>query len=61
MNVYVGRIAKQQATMGGFSPEVTPSPPPPVASDFEDEDDEEGDDDDASDRSEEHTSELQSQ
>ena len=49
VNVYVGRIAKQQATMGGFSPEVTPSPPPPVASDFEDEDDEEGDDDDASD------------
>ena len=49
VNVCVGRIAKQQATMDGFSPEVTPSPPPPVASNSEDEDDEEGDDDDASD------------
>ena len=47
VNVHVGRIARRQVTMGGFSPEATPSPPPPVASDFEDEDD--GDDNDASD------------
>ena len=43
MNIRVGRIARQQASMGGFSPEATPSPLSPVAS----EDD--GDDDDASD------------
>ena len=49
VNVCVGRIAKQQATIGGFAPEATPSPPPPVASDFEDEDDDNGDDNDASD------------
>ena len=49
MNVCVGRIARQQATIGGFAPEATPSPPPPVASDFEDEDDDNGDDNDASD------------
>ena len=44
MNVRVGRIARRQATMGGFAPEATPSPPLPVASDFEDEDDDDGDD-----------------
>ena len=33
--VRVGRIAKQQVTMGGFAPEATPSPPPPMASNFE--------------------------
>ena len=49
VNVRVGRIAKRQATMGGFAPEATPSPPPPMASDSEDEDDDDGDDDDASD------------
>ena len=49
VNVRVGRIARRQASMGGFAPEATPSPPPPVASDFEDEDDDHGDDDDASD------------
>ena len=49
VNVRVGRIARQQATMGGFAPEATPSPPPPVTSDFEDEDDDDGDDDDVSD------------
>ena len=49
VNVHVGRIARWQATMGGFAPQVTPSPPPPVASDTEDEDDDDGDDDDASD------------
>ena len=47
VNVRVGCIARQQAIMGGFAPEATPSPPSPVASDSEDADD--GDDDDASD------------
>ena len=46
VNIHVGCIARQQATMSGFAPEAIPSPPPPVASDFEDEDDEDGDDDD---------------
>ena len=27
VNVHVDRIARQQATMGGFAPEPTPSPP----------------------------------
>ena len=45
VNVYVGRIARRQAVMGGFAPKAFP-PPPPVASDSEDDDD---DDDDASD------------
>ena len=49
VNVRVGRIARRQATVGGFAPEATPSPPPLVASDSEDEDDDDGDDDDASD------------
>ena len=50
VNVRVGRIARRQATMGGFAPEPTPSPPHPVASNFdaEDDDDDDGDDDDAS-------------
>ena len=48
VNVRVGRIARRQASMGGFAPEATPSPPSPVASIFEDEDDDDGDDDDAS-------------
>ena len=48
MNVRVGRIARQQAIMGGFALEASP-PPPPVAFDFEDKDDDDGDDDDASD------------
>ena len=48
VNVRVGRIARQQAIMGGFAPEAS-FPPPPVAFDFEDEDDDDGDDDDASD------------
>ena len=47
MNVCVDRIARRQATMGGFTPDPTPSPPYPVASDSNDDDD--GDDDDASD------------
>ena len=49
VNVRVGRIARRQASMGGFAPKATPSPPSPVASDSEDEDDDDGDDDDASD------------
>ena len=48
VNVRVGRIAKQQAIMGGFAPEASP-PPPLVASDSEAKDDDDGDDDDASD------------
>ena len=46
MNVHVGRIARRQATMGGFTPKATPSPPPPMASDSEDEDEDDDDDDD---------------
>ena len=38
VNVRVGRIARRQATMGGYAPETSPPPPPPVASDSEDED-----------------------
>ena len=45
MNVRVGRIARRQATLGGFAPEATPSPPS-IDSDSDDDDD--GDDDDAS-------------
>ena len=58
VNVRVGRIARQQATMGGFAPELTPSPPYPVASDFdaEDDDDDDGDDNDASDDDEDASS-----
>ena len=48
VNVCVGRIAWQQAAMGGFAPEPTPSPPDPVASDSDVEDDD-SDDNDASD------------
>ena len=44
VNVCVGHIARQQATMGRFAPEANPSPPPPVASVSEDEDDDDGDD-----------------
>ena len=47
MNIRVGCIARQQATIGGFAPEVTPSPPPPIAYDSKDEDVNDGDDDDA--------------
>ena len=49
VNVRVDRITRQQASMGGFAPEATPSPPSPVASASEDEDDDNGDDNDASD------------
>ena len=46
VNVRVGRIAQQQATIGGFTPETSP-PPPSVASNSKDEDDDDGDDDDS--------------
>ena len=53
VNVHVSRIARRQAAMGGFAPELTPSPPHPVASNSdvedEDDDDDDGDDDDVSD------------
>ena len=48
VNVRVGRIARRQATMGGFSPEATLSPPLFVAFDSEDEDDDDSDDDNVS-------------
>ena len=47
VNVRVGRIARQQATLGEFAPKATPSPPPTVASDSKDEDDDDSDDDGA--------------
>ena len=47
VNVHVGRIARRQASMGGFALKATPSPSP-VASDSESaNDDDDGDDDDA--------------
>ena len=51
VNVHVNRIARRQASMGGFAPEATPSPPSLVASESEDDDDDDddGDDEDASD------------
>ena len=49
VNVRVSRIARRQVTMGGFTPEPTPSPPHPVASNSDDDDDDDGDDDDTSD------------
>ena len=51
VNVRVGRIARQQATIGDFAPKPTPSPPHLVAfdSDANDDDDDDDDDDDASD------------
>ena len=51
VNVHVGHITQQQATMGGHAFEASPPPPPPVASESEDDDDDDddGDDDDASD------------
>ena len=39
VNVRVGRIARRQATIGGFAPEAT-LPPPSVDSDSDDDDDE---------------------
>ena len=51
VNVRVGRITRQQASMGGFAPEATPSPPSPMASDSEDDDDDDDDDGDGDDAS----------
>ena len=51
VNVCVGRIARRQASMGGFAPEATSSPPSHMAFDSKDEDDDDGDDDDTSDES----------
>ena len=56
VNVSVGRIARRQASMGGFAPEATPSPPSPAAFEFEDDDDDDGDDNDASDDANEDAS-----
>ena len=47
VNVHVGRLARRQATMGGFDPQATPSSPSPMASDSEVDDDDDGGDDDA--------------
>ena len=48
VNIYVSRIARRQATIGGFTLEASP-PPLPVASDSDskDEDDDDSDEDDA--------------
>ena len=48
VNVRVSRIARRQASMGGYASEASPPSPPPVASNSKDEDDDDGDDDDAS-------------
>ena len=57
VNVCVSRIARRQASMGGFAPEATPSLPSPAASEFEDDDDDDdGDDNDASDDANEDAS-----
>ena len=48
VNVRVGRIARRQASMGGFAPKTTPSPPSLVASDSEDDGDDDNADGDAS-------------
>ena len=48
VNVHVSRIARRQATIGGFAPEATPSPPSPMVSDSEDDDTSDDDDGDAS-------------
>ena len=47
MSIRIVRIARRQATIGGFAPEATPSPPLPMAFDSMDEDADDGDDDDA--------------
>ena len=45
VNVCVGRIARRQASMGGFALEATPSLLSPMASEFEDDDDDDASDD----------------
>ena len=49
VKIHVGRIARRQASMGGFAPESICSPPHPVASnsDAKDNGDDDDDDDDA--------------
>ena len=48
VNICVGRIARRQATMGGYAFEASSSPPPLVAFESEDDDDDDdGDNDDA--------------
>ena len=49
VDVRVDRIARRQATIGGFAPKASPPSPPPVASESEDNNDVDGDNDDASD------------
>ena len=50
VNIHIDRIARRQATMGGFAPKPTSSPPHLVASDSDAAtDDDDGDNDDASD------------
>ena len=49
VNVRVGRIARQQASMGGFAPEATPSTLSLVASKSKDDDDDDDDDNDSDD------------
>ena len=48
VNVRVGRIARRQASLGGFTPKATPSPPSLVASESEDDNDSNDADGDAS-------------
>ena len=38
VNIRVSRIARQQASMGGFALEATPSPPLPMTFDSDDDD-----------------------
>ena len=45
VNVCIGRIARRQASMGGFALEATLSPPSPMASESEDDDDDDAFDD----------------
>ena len=58
VNIRVGRIARRQATMGGFAPEATPSPPSPMASDSEDVDDDDNDASDSDDRDDSSIDEM---
>ena len=51
VNVRVGRIARRQATIGGFDLKATPSPPPLVAFNSKDEDDDDASNDDDGDAS----------
>ena len=48
VNVYVGHIARRQATMDGFAPDATPSPPSVDSNSNDDDAFEDDDDGDAS-------------